>query len=151
MEIIDTTADDERVKRLIAAHKEFCVAHTPPGSGHAVTITTLGIDEIRYWLALSEGDVLGCIGLQAIDPRHAEIKTLHVVEQARGKGTGAALIQALVAFSQTRNYERLSLETGKSDGFAPSRRLYAREGFEACEPFGPYIDDPFSFCMTKTL
>lgn len=151
MEIIETTADDEKIKRLIATHKEFCVAHTPPGSGHAVTTATRDVDQIRYWLALSEGDALGCIGLQAIDRKHAEIKTLHVLAQSRGKGAGAALIQALVAFAQARNFERLSLETGKSDGFAASRRLYAREGFEACEPFGAYANDPFSYCMTKAL
>ena len=35
--------------------------------------------------------------------------------------------------------------------FAPARILYAKFGFEFCQPFSDYVDDPNSVFMTRTL
>jgi putative acetyltransferase len=48
-------------------------------------------------------------------------------------------------------FTRLSLETGSADFFLPARRLYAKFGFEVCEPFADYRPDPHSVFMTRTL
>ena len=50
-----------------------------------------------------------------------------------------------------RGYERVSLETGSMEAFAPARELYRRFGFERCPPFADYIEDSYSVCMTKVL
>ena len=151
--ISETTAADPAVRALIARHKAFCVDETPDGSGHAVTLETVGVDGIRYWLAKADGNALGCIGLLGIDDTHSELKTMHVLPQARGRGVGAALVRAALGAGAARRSgaSRVSLETGSSEGFAASRRLYAREGFAPCAPFGDYVSDPFSYCMTTAL
>lgn len=151
MEIISASINDDRLLELIGTHKQFCVENTPVGSGHAVTSDAIQVNQIRYWLSLTDGEALGCVGLQAINENHAEIKSLHVLRGARGSGIGAALIERLLKFAVEHNYKRISLETGKSDGFKPSRRLYQRMGFIQCEAFGAYVNDPFSFCMTKKI
>ena len=46
---------------------------------------------------------------------------------------------------------RLSLETGSTPQFAAALRLYEREGFEPCGPFGGYADTPFTRFYTKEL
>jgi putative acetyltransferase len=37
------------------------------------------------------------------------------------------------------------------EGFRPARSLYARFGFEPCEPFGDYAPSPHSTFMTLRL
>ena len=53
--------------------------------------------------------------------------------------------------ARRRGYERVSLETGSQDHFAPARRLYARHGFVVSEPFEGYAEDPNSTFMTLDL
>jgi putative acetyltransferase len=67
------------------------------------------------------------------------------------KGVAAAMLDHLIDEAGRRAYRRLSLETGSMDGFEPARRLYTRFGFDPCEPFADYVDDPNSVFMTKHL
>jgi putative acetyltransferase len=53
--------------------------------------------------------------------------------------------------AKRRSYERLSLETGSMDAFAPARSLYARFGFRPCGPFANYVEDPYSVFMTREV
>ena len=48
----------------------------------------------------------------------------------------------MIAEARARGYQRLSLETGTQEFFAPARRLYRRHGFTECPPFGDYRLDP---------
>ena len=151
MEVIELSAEAGRVTALIDIHSAYCAEHTPAGSGHAVNATTPDLSDMRYWVATIKGDPVGCIGMKSIADRHAEIKTMHVLQTSRGAGVGKELLSTLIEKAQSAGFSRLSLETGKSEGFAASRRLYKRLGFQACPPFGNYTDDPFSYCMTREL
>lgn len=46
---------------------------------------------------------------------------------------------------------RVSLETGSMDFFAPARAFYRKAGFTDCPPFGSYGADPNSVFMTLAL
>jgi len=157
---IETAATgDPDLADLVRRHKDHALAHTPPGSGHAVAPEALAaatVAGLGYWLARLDGAAVGCIALQAIAPDHGEIKTMHVVAARRGQGLADALLSELETAAKARGMVRLSLETGQPrqdgpDGFAAARAFYARRGYAPCPPFGPYVDDPFSYCMTKTL
>lgn len=76
---------------------------------------------------------------------------MHTAERFRGKGIARALMTTLIGAARQRGYERLSLETGYTEGFAASRALYESFGFTPCPPFDAYVDDPYSFCMTRKL
>ena len=149
--IAEVSASDPTLLKLIITHQAYCADHTPEGSGHAVAPTGSDLSGIRYWMAFEKNDAVGCIGLKAVDASHSEIKTMHVLSSARGKGIGGALVDTLVNHAKAGGAERLSLETGNGDGFASSRRLYEAAGFNPCEPFGHYAHDPFSYCMTMAL
>jgi putative acetyltransferase len=69
----------------------------------------------------------------------------------QGKGIAKLMLRHLIGEAKTRGYRRLSLETGAMEYFEPARRLYAGFGFEFCEPFGSYIEDPNSMFMTLEL
>ncbi len=150
--VTEVAGGDPRLASLIAIHQAYAADHTPAGSGHALAPGTQETLEVRYWLALDpDGTTLGCIGLKKLSAGHGEIKTMHVLEAYRGAGVADALMNGLERSARALGFERMSLETGKGDGFSASRRFYARCGFEPCEAFGPYVDDAFSVCMTKRL
>lgn len=151
MRIAELRPDDVRVKFLIDLHRRYCDEHTPVGSGHAVDASASDTSDIRYFVAMDEGSPLGCIGLRVLTGIDAEIKTMHVLSNARGRGIGELLVNRVLDVARGEGIGRLFLETGKSHGFAASRRLYSRLGFEACDSFGAYASDPFSYCMKRSV
>lgn len=63
-------------------------------------------------LAKTGDHVLGCIALKPLDgPRVAEIKRLYVRDQARGKGLGRTLVQAILEIANERGYAEVKLDT----------------------------------------
>jgi putative acetyltransferase len=61
------------------------------------------------------------------------------------------MVDHLLAVARARGIRRVSIETGNTDAFAPARALYTGAGFQPCEPFGDYVDSPFSTWMTLRL
>ena len=136
---------------LLQRHLEMMWAASPPESVHALDPAELAADDIAFF-TLREGDsVLGMGAIKRIDNGHAEIKSMHIVAEARGRGLAVLMLDHLITEARRLNYARLSLETGVEDVFAPARALYARAGFVQCPPFEGYWDDPNSFFMTRDL
>jgi putative acetyltransferase len=61
------------------------------------------------------------------------------------------VLEHLLHVAAMRGYERVSLETGSEENYAPARRLYSAHGFVACAPFAEYQPDPLSTFMTLAL
>lgn len=136
---------------LLQRHLEMMWATSPPESVHALDPVALAAADVTFF-TLREGDaVLGMGALRQIDSRHGEIKSMHVVAEARGRGLARLLLDHLVAEARAAGYGRLSLETGVEAAFAPARALYARAGFMPCPPFEGYTIDPNSVFMTRAL
>jgi putative acetyltransferase len=89
--------------------------------------------------------------LQHLDESHAELKSMHTDEAARGRGVGRAMLDYLITVARQRGYRRVSLETGTNDAFAPARSLYLGAGFTPSGPFGEYGLSPNSTYMTLVL
>jgi putative acetyltransferase len=145
----DPGADD--VRALLERHLAFARDVTPPGHVHALDADGLMDPAITLFSARRAGVLLGVGALSRLDETHAELKSMHTSEDARGLGVGRALLDHILAFAAERNYRRVSLETGTMAAFAPARSLYSKRGFVPCEPFGAYTDNPISMCMTLEL
>ena len=89
--------------------------------------------------------------LKELAPGHGEVKSMRTASSHLRRGVAAALLEHMLNVARQRAYQRLSLETGSMKAFAPARALYARFGFEPCEPFADYVDDPNSVFMTREL
>mgnify|MGYP006185158649 FL=1 len=76
---------------------------------------------------------------------------MRAAPEYRGKGAGEAILLHLMAEARVRGYCWLGLETGRPEPFLPAQRLYARHGFAECPPFGDYLSDEFSLCMSRSL
>ena len=148
--IEDPAADD--IAALIGTHLSDMADNTPPESVHALDISALQAPEITFF-TLRDAD-LGLIAIGALKDMgndHAELKSMHTAAAARGRGAGKALLEHVITVARDRGLRQIWLETGAFDAHAPSRRLYARAGFEPCEPFAEYADDPHSAYMMLRL
>lgn len=139
------------VQALLRDHLDAVREHTPMESGHALDTDGLRAHGITFWCAWKGGALVGCGALKQIDPTHGEIKSMRTAEAHLRQGVASALVEYILLEARRRGYERVSLETGSNEAFAPARALYARHGFEPCAPFAEYASDPFSYCMTLRL
>src|SRR3984893_7976084 len=146
MDLVITVDDPHAadVSALVEKHISFARAVTPEGHVHALEIAALEDPKITFYSARREGVLLGIAALKRLDDTHAELKSMHTNEGARGQGIGQAMVRHLLAVAIEQGYARVSLETGTMDAFAAARRLYARAGFRACAPFGEYTGNPHS-------
>lgn len=139
------------IAQLLREHLQDMALHSPPESIHALDLEALRNPEITFWTVWEGSELLGCGALKQLDPRHGEIKSMRTAAAHKGKGVAAGLLSHIVEEAKRRGYERLSLETGSMQAFAPAHKLYARFGFETSPPFADYIEDPNSVFMTKEL
>ena len=139
------------VAALLTEHLADMAAASPPESCHALNLDGLRQPEVTFWSVWEGPELLGCGALKELDAGHAEIKSMRTAQTHRGKGVGTLMLQHLLTEAGQRGYRRLSLETGSMAFFEPAHRLYRRFGFEACEPFASYVEDPNSLFMTKVL
>lgn len=70
---------------------------------------------------------------------------------ARGRGVGQAVLDRIVADARAAGLTRLLLETGTGPMFDAAHRLYARNGFAPCPPFGGYIATDFNRFLSRAL
>lgn len=150
----EISIDDPRapdVRRLLTVHLAFARGQTPPEDAHALDVEDLADPSVMFFSLRRGGALLSVGALKRLDAEHAEVKSMHTVDAARGQGIGRRMLAHLIAVARAEGYRRLSLETGSMDAFAPARALYADAGFTLCEPFGEYRLSPNSTYMTLTL
>jgi putative acetyltransferase len=147
-EVDDPRAADAR--GLIAAHLGMAHEVTPPEHVHALDLDGLVDPAVTFFSVRAGTDrrLLGMGAVKRLADDHAELKSMHVAADARGLGVGAALLDHLLDQARARGCQRVSLETGTGEAFAPAQRLYRRAGFE---PFADYTKNPYSICMTRLL
>jgi putative acetyltransferase len=139
------------VVALLQLHLTRARAETALGSAHALDLSGLRAPDMSFWSVWEGSELLGVGALKQLTAEHGEVKSMHTVEAARGRGVASALVRHIIAEAQARGMRRLSLETGTWPYFLPARALYARHGFVECGPFGDYRPDPNSVFMTLPL
>jgi putative acetyltransferase len=139
------------LRLLFERHTADMHADTPPESIHMMDASELAIPEVRFFVMRDVGMPVGMGAFKRIDDAHAEIKSMHVLAEVRGRGLSRRMLAHLVDEAKATGYRRLSLETGVQPTFIAARALYAKAGFTECPPFEGYWDDPNSVFMTKVL
>lgn len=119
--VADPRTDD--VRQLVERHLEFGRLHSPPQDAHALEVDDLLDPAVTLFSIRHRGELVAIGVLKRLDDRHAELKTMHTAEHVRGLGIGRAMLDHLLAVSRDRGFERVSLETGSMEAFAPARSL----------------------------
>lgn len=125
--------------------------HSPTESIHALDLKSLQNPDITFWSVWDKSKLVGCGALKEIDPKHAEIKSMRTESTRRREGVASHLLRYILKEAKRRSYQRVSLETGSMDAYLPARKFYEKHGFQYCEPFADYIEDPNSVFMTIHL
>ena len=147
-------ADDlsgEAIGALIDFHLSEMHRWSPPEQVHAVPRERLTRPDMAFFSAWQDDELAGCGALKTLAADHGELKSMRVAPAFLRQGVGEAILLHLIAEAQGRGIDRLSLETGRLEEFRAARALYAKHGFAQCPPFGDYLDDGFSLCMSRTL
>jgi putative acetyltransferase len=146
--------DDPRkpdVRALLERHLEFALGQTPPEHSFALDLDGLLDPAITLFSFRAHGNLLGIGAIRCLSPDHAEIKSMHTGEAARGRGIGRAMLTHLLEVARTRGFRRVSLETGTTAAFAAARALYHSAGFISCGPFASYQPSDDNLFMTLDL
>lgn len=147
-------ADDlsgEDVANLLRLHLAEMHRWSPACKVHAMPIERLREPDVTFFSAW-EGEKLAAVGaLKDLAPGRGELKSMRAAPDFRGKGAGEAILLHLMDEARRRGMTWLGLETGRPEPFAPAQRLYQKHGFAECPPFGDYLSDEFSLCMSREL
>ena len=137
------------VLRLLELSDAYMASLYPAESNHLVDVSTLEKAGVHFYVARSEGRVVGCVALVADGKGTAEIKRMFVDPDARGLRIGARLMEHLDAEARRIGFTAIRLETGISQPEAIG--LYRKYGYVEIPPFGSYKLDPLSLFMEKRL
>ena len=92
----------------------------------------------RVFMALKEGEPVGCAALLKMDDGGYEVAKMTVSEDLRGSGLGRLLMQRCIDAGAEMGATRLYLETNSS--LAPALGLYRAMGFRDLAPAEtPYV------------
>ena len=151
MDIIIDDLTDKRTIDLISLHLAGMTENSPVESIHALNVAELKREDITFYSAWEDNEIMGCGALKELTPKHGEVKSMRTAEKHVRKGVASAILQHIINEAKLRGYTKLSLETGSMEAFQPAHRLYESFGFTYCEPFDNYSDDPNSLFMTINL
>jgi putative acetyltransferase len=141
-------ADQPEVEALLQGARALLRGLYPPESCHCLDLGAYEDPEITLFVARDAGVAVGCGACRLHRDGSAEVKSMFVAEDARGRGIGRALLETIEARLRGR-VSALRLETGIKQ--LAAIRLYESAGFRRRGPFGSYRDDPLSLFMEKPL
>ncbi len=84
-----------------------------------------------YFLVVTENKILGCAGiaqLQNYTGNVCELQKMYFLEEARGKGLGAQMIEVCIDRAKHYGYEKVYIET--MPYMKAAQKLYTASGFE---------------------
>ena len=151
MQIIIDDLSGQQIADFLEEHIEDMKSTSPPQSKHALDLEGLRKSDITFWTMWEDNQLVGCGAIKELSPDHGEIKSMRTSAKLRGNGLASRMLTHIINEAEKRGYQRLSLETGSMEFFIPAVNLYKKFGFEICQPFANYKEDPNSIFMSKVL
>ena len=151
MKSIEGNFSNNQVNELLIKHFIELKTVSPKGSTHVLDIDGLKHPSIKFWSLWDNDELIGCGALKFLSKDHGEFKSIRIADRFRGKGLGKNIIQHLIDKSKILKINKLSIETGAGNFFAPARKLFLNFGFKSCEPFAHYKVDPNSCYFSLDL
>lgn len=132
---------------MISALDGYLGSLYPSGSNYLLNVDSLRGEDVRFLVAMVDGQAAGCGALVLGQPEFAEIKRMYVKPEARRLGIGAAILRELEDLARQEKRTCIRLETGVHQPEALA--LYRRAGYVDRGPFGDYPADSLSVFMEK--
>ena len=151
MKSIEGNFDNGQVNELLNNHFIELRSVSPEGSTHVLDIEGLKDPSIKFWSLWEKEELIGCGALKFLDKNHGEFKSIRIAEKFRRKKMSKLIIKHLINEAKNLKINKLSIETGAGEFFAPARKLFINFGFKPCKPFAHYKEDPNSCYFTLNL
>ncbi len=148
---VEGNFDNTKVNNLLKKHFIELRSVSPAGSTHVLDVEGLKDPSIKFWSLWENEKLIGCGALKFLDNQHGEFKSIRVADEFRKKGFGEKIIFHLIEEAKKLKIKKLSIETGSGNFFKSARELFKKFGFEPCEPFAHYTEDPNSCYYTKNI
>ena len=149
LHVIREDARQPEIAELIEYSDAYSASRYPEECRYPVDVTFLARPEVRFYVARCDGVAVGC-GAAVLGADHtAELKRIIVRPDARGKGAGFNLLNAIEAAVAHERIRTVLLETGPQSQEALG--LYRRCGYRERGPYGSYQTSPHSVFMEKRL
>mgnify|MGYP005996358087 CR=1 FL=1 len=147
----DPSAED--LRPVVNAHLAHSQDAGPEESNHTMGVEGLQGPDMQFWALYDNGEPLACGALKRLSDGSAEVKSVHVVEAARGRGLARKMMTFFEETARQNKVTALVLETGADHltDYDAARRLYERLGYEYCGPIPGYEPDPNSAFMRLDL
>lgn len=120
----------------------------PAEANHYLEIDALCHPNIHFFGARVDHVYQAC-GALAIKDGYGELKSIYTSETARGQGLAQKLLNRLEKCAVELGTLQVKLETGSL--LDAAHRLYQRQGYTLCGPFGSYERSKYSLYMEKHL
>jgi len=148
--ISQTRKDSAELGVLVSELDAFQNTLYPAESNHLLDLTAINDESVRCVIVHDEnGYPAGCGAIYLQGHASAEIKRMYIRPAYRGKKLGEEIIAYLERLAVVSDCRLLQLETGIHQQAAIN--LYQKCGYQLCEPFPPYKEDPLSVFMQKRL
>jgi len=136
--VIEADPRSESMQSMVRAHLNDMAPTAPVESRHALdTGALVDPNVVMYQVCIGE-TAIGMGALKDLGSNLAELKSMRIAQEFRGRGLGRRLLDELIITAKQRGYTRLSLETGTHEFFTAARGMYEAAGFIRCAPFGDY-------------
>jgi GNAT superfamily N-acetyltransferase len=150
IEIRRVPGDDPAARRVVAAMEAWVTEEFGPATPDRTSTVTA--DEMApphgaFVLVLEDDRVVAGGGVRRLADGVAEIKRMFVVPDARGRGFGRRLLEAIEAAAAELGYRRLRLDTASS--LSTAIALYRSAGYRAIPDYNG--NSYASFWGEKTL
>jgi len=147
IEHLDPKAAD--VKTMMAVSDAFYEGLYPEDSNHLEALDELDKPNVLFIGCRVDGALVasGAAKIMDDDGDYAEIKRVFVLDDYRGRGLSARIMNTLETESIKRGVWLFRLETGVRQPEALG--LYRKLGYHERGPYGAYGADPFSVFMEK--
>jgi len=147
IDYLDPQAAD--VKSLIAVSDNYYDGLYPEDSNHLEALDDLDKANVLFIGCRVDGALVasGAAKLMDDDDNYAEIKRVFVLDDYRGRGLSARIMNTLETESKKRGIWLFRLETGVRQPEALG--LYRKLGYHERGPYGAYGPDPLSVFMEK--
>ncbi|WP_170373034.1 GNAT family N-acetyltransferase [Ruegeria arenilitoris] len=141
------------LRPVVEAHFAHSETAGPAESNHTMDAEALSGPDIRFWALFDDDEPVGCGALKALPDGTAEVKSVHILAKARGRGLARTMMNHLAESARADGISALVLETGAAHlaEYDAARKLYEALGYSYCGPIFGYHDDPNSAFMRLAL
>jgi DNA-binding MarR family transcriptional regulator/N-acetylglutamate synthase-like GNAT family acetyltransferase len=104
-------------------------------------------DNVNFWCAIAQGQVIGTIGLHQLSDHRAELNKFFIRKDYRGLGISHGLLSCLLEQSTALKIKEIYL--GTTDRYHAAHRFYDKNGFERIDQKD--LPKTFQICEVDTI